>query len=644
MMDTKQDKAILNAKRSQNTFSKTFGRSCPLVRGWVRRFATIAVLASISTAALSQSEVPTGINSPTYSLTDANGINLTSNKPSARVDDVSIGAATNPLAHAVITNYESATPTIAFSDSFAGQVQAANNWDTSDKCTAIGAGGYLDVMIAGSADRMCGSAGGSYISQRSSGSTMVTNADGTLTYTQAHGTQFLFNSVRQLIQVTNPDGMITTLTYKSTAMPAGSTRYRLQSVTRNDGLQLKYTYVSNAAPVNTLSPWFQIASIRAINNTVEYCDPVADACTFTETWPVATQSRTASGSLKYFTVTDAGGRATRFTTGVPVLSGGTYMPNFMPFTTDQLLAIRVPTSTSADTLTYTYCAPSGEYYCMKAGVKSVTANGVTWTYAGTSGTGGPSVFIQLTSTRPGGGSRQVQQQIGNYAQGPLISFSDSLAMRSFHFEFSLANRLHYVNMRDGHKLTYAYDARGNITQETHSPKTGSPLEPLVRAANYDSSCSNPVKCNKPNWVRDAKGNQTDYEYNPIHGGVLKVTSPPPIAGGFRPQVRQTFTQRYAWYKNASGTVVQAPSAIWVLTAKKFCRTTAALPDGSGCGVPADEVTTTYEYGPTSSANNLFLRGVAVTADGITFRTCYGYDIYGNRISETLPKAGLTSCP
>ena len=27
------------------------------------------------------------------------------------------------------------------------------------------------------------------------------------------------------------------------------------------------------------------------------------------------------------------------------------------------------------TMTYTFCAPSGEYYCMKAGVKSVTTNG-----------------------------------------------------------------------------------------------------------------------------------------------------------------------------------------------------------------------------------------------------------------------------
>ena len=56
------------------------------------------------------------------------------------------------------------------------------------------------------------------------------------------------------------------------------------------------------------------------------------------------------------------------------------------------------------------------------------------------------------------------------------------------------------------------------------------------------------------------------------------------------------------------------------------------------------MTTTYDYGPTSGANNLFLRGMSVTADGVTHRTCYAYDIYGNRVGETFPRAGLSSCP
>jgi YD repeat-containing protein len=225
-----------------------------------------------------------------------------------------------------------------------------------------------------------------------------------------------------------------------------------------------------------------------------------------------------------------------------------------------------------------------------------------------------------------------------------MSFGDNLTLRTYQFESSVANRVSNVLLGDGDNLTYEYDTRGNITKETHTPKAGSTLDPTIRTANYDATCTNPVKCNKPNWMKDAMENQTDYEYDAVHGGLLKITLPPPALGGVRPQIRQTFAQRYAWYKNSSGNIVQSPSPIWVLTAKKHCRKTAALSNGAGCTTPSDEVTTTYEYGPTSGPNNLYLRGLSVTADGVTLRTCYGYDFVGNRVSETLPKAGLASCP
>ena len=52
--------------------------------------------------------------------------------------------------------------------------------------------------------------------------------------------------------------------------------------------------------------------------------------------------------------------------------------------------------------------------------------------------------------------------------------------------------------------------------------------------------------------------------------------------------------------------------------------------------------TRYEY----NHNNLLLTGVTVTDQktGVTLRTCYQYDIYGNRIGEISPNANLSSCP
>jgi hypothetical protein len=128
---------------------------------------------------------------------------------------------------------------------------------------------------------------------------------------------------------------------------------------------------------------------------------------------------------------------------------------------------------------------------------------------------------------------------------------------------------------------------------------------------------------------------------------LTVTSPAD-ANGIQAVERYAYVQRYAWISNGSGGYVQAATPVWLLSTEKTCRTTATV-SGACAGGAADEVTTTYEYGPDGGPNNLLLRGVAVTADGgggamHTIRTCYGYDASGNKVSETKPRAGLTVCP
>jgi YD repeat-containing protein len=610
------------------------------------RVAAMA-LSAFCANGIAQTMITPGITSPTYSLTDRNGVNLLSLRPSAQINDVSIGSKERPLDHWMVTDdHETPTPTIRFSDSYLGKVQPPMGYDYSPTCVGSS---YLDASLGVSADRMCGATGGTYAAFRGTGSSMVTNADGTLTYTDRDGNTRLYG-IQQgtsrwlLTRMTDRFGVVTTLTYKS-ATVSSVTLYRLQSVNRNDGFQLKYTYGSNVAPTTAGdSPWRQIASVRAINNAVDYCDPQADTCTFTQAWPTATYSRTTSGSLNYFTVIDAAGRATRFTTGIPTLSGGVYgTAGPANYTTQQLLAIRAPTSSSADTTSFTYCAVTGEYYCVHQGVKKVTTDGYDWLYPATSAGGGVSLFVTVTASRPVGGSQITQQQRGNPNIGPLISYADGIGLNTFYFEQSIANRLLRVTRGDGDEFSYVYDARGNITRETHTPASGSPLAAAVRTAGFDANCTNPVKCNKPNWTRDAKSNLTEYAYHSINGHPLRVVSPAD-ASGIKPQASyHAQTTKYAWYKNSSGAVVRAATPLWVVTGEKYCRTTTAAANGT-CAVAGDEVITAYDYGPSGVASNLFLRGKSVTADGVTLRTCYGYDIYGNRISETSPKAGLASCP
>ena len=202
---------------------------------------------------------------------------------------------------------------------------------------------------------------------------------------------------------------------------------------------------------------------------------------------------------------------------------------------------------------------------------------------------------------------------------------------------------------EGDNVQYGYDTRGNITSVTRKAKTGSGLSDTTTSAIYPSTCSTRKNCNKPTSVNDANGNTTSYTYSDDHGGVLTETSPAvPVSGGgsVSPVKRYGYTQRYAWIANGSGGFVQGASSIWLLSTMKTCRTTSTNVSTDSCaGGSSDEVVTTYDYGPDTGSvgNNLWLRGVTVTADGQARRTCYGYDAMGNRIWETKPRAGLSAC-
>ena len=95
-------------------------------------------------------------------------------------------------------------------------------------------------------------------------------------------------------------------------------------------------------------------------------------------------------------------------------------------------------------------------------------------------------------------------------------------------------------------------------------------------------------------------------------------------------------------KNASGALVAAGPPIWRPSREIVCKETINATQ-DGCASPADEVVTQYEYGVPGTANSLWLRGVVQDATGTPARTCYSYDNFGNRVSETKPRAGLASC-
>ncbi|WP_204326407.1 hypothetical protein, partial [Stenotrophomonas maltophilia] len=64
---------------------------------------------------------------------------------------------------------------------------------------------------------------------------------------------------------------------------------------------------------------------------------------------------------------------------------------------------------------------------------------------------------------------------------------------------------------------------------------------MTTTVGLASSCTVPTYrvCNKPNYIRDPKGNQTDFTYDPAHGGILTETLPADD-NGVRPQKRYTY--------------------------------------------------------------------------------------------------------
>jgi YD repeat-containing protein len=199
-----------------------------------------------------------------------------------------------------------------------------------------------------------------------------------------------------------------------------------------------------------------------------------------------------------------------------------------------------------------------------------------------------------------------------------------------------------VTQPEGNQFTYTYDSRGNRLTQTSVAKSGSGLANITVSATYPTSCTVPASCNKPLTATDAKGNVSNFTWA-SHGGVLTEMGPPPAANGARPLKVSTWTQRYAWVKNAGGTLVQAATPVWVLSTETQCQTVSGSSPPPSCDGSAPQTVTTYEYGATGTREALLVKGIAVTADGTTLRTCYGYDTDARRIFETSPNANLSSC-
>ncbi len=231
---------------------------------------------------------------------------------------------------------------------------------------------------------------------------------------------------------------------------------------------------------------------------------------------------------------------------------------------------------------------------------------------------------------------QVLTVVSDLTIGRATSVKDALN-QTISYAYDSYRRLQRVTQPEGDYAELTYDGRGNVTQTLYVPKAGSGLSNLTTTASFPASCSNPVICNKPTATTDARGAVTDYVWNGTHGGLESVTLPAPTPGAVRPQTRIAYAAQTAYYKDSSGAIVAAPTAVTLPVSISQCATGAA----PACVGTTDEVRQTIQYGSAGVANNL-LPTVVTQGDGagaLTASTSLTYTVNGDVASADGPLPG-----
>ena len=443
-------------------------------------------------------------------------------------------------------------------------------------------------------------------------------------------------------------------TYLLDTHPGISSSYRrLTSMTSANGHKLTYTYDSSARLISVKSNRGYAVVLQYSGNNVIVCGfnraitQMPASCSGAAL--KVTYGRDGAGKLTSITALDGAVTNIQYVTW----QGGTYIS-----------CVTLPNSST--------CAIQNGYTGIGSGgtnsdqvTSQTTANGEVWNYThipieNNPGdyTPYPGEILQSFSWMyppVGGGTSAV------FGNGFVQTLKTPEGTTSYEYStngayqvaYSTHYSIHYYSMfpsrityPGGNSSYFTRDWADNVTGRADIARPGSGLANNVTVWEYPAAYkwSSPticaaanVLCDKPTKVTDPNGNVTDFTYSATHGGMLTKTEA--AVNGIRPQTRYTYVQRYA--RDVNGTALQPP--VWVLASEEYCKTTAA--SGSGCaGGASDEVVTTYDYGPTTGPNNLLLRGKVVDPTGLNLRTCYTYDQYGRKISETQPLGTGSTCP
>jgi RHS repeat-associated protein len=464
---------------------------------------------------------------PKFISPDDHGVDLTSGLPFFQFEEGGIGSGKGRVAMQRI---------------WAAGAGMVDNW-TGGLYPVTSGTTKMYVRIGGISDTFSGS-GSSWTADKADGATLTVQGDGTWLYTSRDGTKIVFvatadddtiradysdscpgadpGTCQYPLSITQPDGMKFTLTWGNIAHcvpfggdPCGIIQHfhRFKTATSSAGYSLTVNYASGLFG----DDWFRRTSVT-FNNSANPPSPV----------PTISYSNPDAATVN---ITDPGGNVWRIST-----LGG------------PLAGIRRPGS-ATDNITYAYGGDGTVNSAMRDGVTNTYARSVVGTTA--------------TETVTNPLSKQVVV-VSDLTKGRPTSYKDELN-RTTGYQYDANARLMRVTQPEGNYVQYGYDARGNVQTMTNVAKSGSGLANIVSSASFDATCTNVVKCNKPNTTTDPKGNVTNYTYDPTHGGITSFKQPAPAVGGIRPETRSSYTQ----VTSASGDLV------YMLTGVSACQTTAS---------------------------------------------------------------------
>jgi RHS repeat-associated protein len=497
-----------------------------------------------------------------------------------------------------------------------------SGWTDNMTATLNKVGSTITVSLGGSSDSFTLS-GSTYIPTEGNGATLTFNSStGVYTYRTADGTIVLFDRNR------------------NTGAPAYANEGRVTEIVRPDGARLVFTYESLSYCANVQSgvcaqmgAVYRPASVRnsygyRINFAYEPYEYQYDP-TAPETPPdfAAYARMTGVSGENLAAPTGSGGPSMSFAESSTGLSVTDAMNRTTTFRTNgwNLLGITLPGRTTEDIDFDLANQSTGR-------VTGVNTPAGATTYASSDANGLRTVTVTDALNHS-------TIYVFDIASRRLTSVTDANGDVTA-WQYDTSGRVTQVTRPGGASTQVTYDARGNVTETRQVARPNSGTPDIVETASYPSTCANPVTCNRPDSVTDARGNTTDFTYDSTHGGVLTVTAPAAATNADRAQVRNSYASFQAYFRNGAGSIVASGEPVTRLTATSTCASGTAA---ANCLGTANETVTSVEYGPQTAGTGNNLLPVETTQragdNSIVATTAVTYDHVGNILTVDGPLTG-----